>query len=102
MNRNPPPATDTDIKHVERLALAIVTIISAIIGVGLGAVIFPFATEKQSVWHQLILIPVYIVLEVVIEIIVKTLGFYSRNTRIFVALALLVGFYSTWLFQKST
>jgi len=74
--------------------------ISGVLGVGAGMLMATIAPGDNFSWAGLAVAPLWLVLEVVFELVVGLFGTYSRIARISVTVALLLGFYAAWFLVR--
>lgn len=80
------------------VASAIATVVSALLGVGSGILLANIAAGDNFSMAGLAVAPLWLLLEIVFELIVGVFGSHARFARIAVTTALLIGFYSGWFF----
>jgi len=78
------------------LALIIATLVVATIGYSTGLIIATIAPANKCSWGALAFAPVWILFEIVFEMIVGMFGTHSRLARVMVTVALILSFYLAW------
>lgn len=78
------------------LATLMASVIAALLGVGSGVVMAHVAPGEKFSLAGLAVAPLWLLLEIVFELVVGLFGPYSRFARIAVTASVLIGFYIAW------
>jgi hypothetical protein len=89
-------ANDRRVDGVAPLVVIAAATFSALLGAGAGILMAYVAPGDKFSWAGLAVAPLWLLLEIVFELIVGIFGAYSRIARVSVTSAVLLGFYIAW------
>ncbi|MBI5020447.1 MAG: hypothetical protein HZB59_03330 [Ignavibacteriales bacterium] len=78
------------------IATILSSIISGLLGVGLGVTMARISPDDKFSWAGLAVFPLWFILEITFELFIGIFGSYSKIARITVTTVVLLGFHIAW------
>lgn len=80
--------------------IVVAIVIYALVGAAAGIMMARISPSDKFSWAGLAIAPIWLLLEVVFEILIAIFGAYARVARLLVTLALLLSFYIAWFAMR--